>query len=78
MRSTEKLRFFTPIPTKAYNRTGDTALYVIVRGNQRIVRSLNLPSRGISLIYRPITNTEREMLAKADQLQAVPVTEAGK
>jgi len=39
---------------------------------------MNLPLRGISLIYRPITNTEREMLAKADQLQAVPVTEAGK
>jgi hypothetical protein len=33
---------------------------------------------GISLIYRPATNAEREMLAKADQVQTVPVISAGK
>jgi hypothetical protein len=73
-----KVAIYTPIPIKAYSRTGNTALYVLVRGNQRIVRSLNLPSRGISLIYRPTTDAEREMLAQADQLQTVPVMAAGK
>jgi len=46
--------------------------------NERRVRSLNLPMSGISLIYRPATNAEREMLAKADQVQTVPVISAGK
>lgn len=73
-----KTAFFTPIPIKVYNRTGNTALYVMVRGNERTVRSLNLPLRGISLIYGPGTDAEREMLAKADQIQAVPVITAGK
>jgi hypothetical protein len=73
-----KIEFFTPIPIKAYSRTGNTALYVMVRGNERSVRSLNLPLHGISLIYRPSTNAERETFAKADQLQAVPVIAAGK
>jgi len=73
-----KTAFYTPIPTKAYNRTGNTALYVLVRGDERIVRSLNLPARGISLVYRPTTEAEREILAKADKLQTVPIITAGK
>ena len=73
-----KIAFFTPIPTMVYNRTGNTALYVLVHGDERIVRSLNLPLRGISLVYRPATEAEREMLAKADHLQTVPVITAAK
>jgi hypothetical protein len=69
---------FTPIPIKAKSDNGRSALYVMVRGNERRVRSLNLPARGISLIYPPATSAEREMLAKADQVQAVPVITAGK
>ncbi len=46
--------------------------------NERRVRSLNLPGRGVSLIYPPTTSAEREMLAKADQVHAVPVITAGK
>ena len=69
---------FTPIPIQAYSHKGATALFVMVRGNQRIVRSLNLPARGVSLVYPPATSAEREMLAKADQVQAVPVITAGK
>ena len=68
---------FTPIPIKAHSDKGGTALFVTVRGNERRVRSLNLPARGISLIYPPTTSAEREMLAKADQVQAVPVITAG-
>jgi len=70
--------FYTPIPIKTYNRTGNAGLYIMVRGDQRFVRSLNLPERGISFVYRPVTEAEREILAKADQLQTVPVTTAGK
>ena len=73
-----KIAFFTPIPIKASSHEGATALFVMVRGNERRVRSLNLPMSGVSLIYRPATNAEREMLAKADQVQTVPVITAGK
>jgi hypothetical protein len=69
---------FTPIPILASSDKGDTALFVMVRGNERVVRSLNLPAHGVSLIYRPSTNAEREMFAKADQVQAVPVVTARK
>jgi hypothetical protein len=69
---------FTPIPITASSDKGATALSVMVRGNQRIVRSLNLPGHGVSLIYTPATSAEREMLAKADQVQSVPVITAGK
>ena len=73
-----KTACFTPIPVKAYSDKGATALLVMVRGNEHIVRSLNLPTRGVSLIYPPATSAEREMLAKADKVQIVPVITAGK
>jgi len=69
---------FTPIPIKADSDKGATALFIMVRGNEHRVRSLNLPGRGVSLIYPPTTNAEREMLANADQVRAVPVITAGK
>jgi len=73
-----KTAFYAPIPIKADSDKGATALFVMVRGNERRVRSLNLPARGVSLIYPPTTSAEREMLAKADQVHAVPVITAGK
>jgi len=69
---------FTPIPIPATSHNGATALLIMVRGNERTVRSLNLPANGVSLIYTPTTNAEREILAKADQVQSVPVITAGK
>ena len=69
---------FTPIPITATSHSGNTALFVMVRGNERLVRSLNLPTRGISLIYPPTTNAQREMLANADRIKSVPVITAGK
>jgi len=42
-----KIAFFTPIPIKASSHEGATALLVMVRGNERRVRSLNLPMSGI-------------------------------
>jgi hypothetical protein len=55
-----------------------TCLVIMVRGDERRVRSLNLPEIGRSLIYEPLTKSERETRAKADQMQAVPVLTAGK
>jgi hypothetical protein len=69
---------FTPIPIAASSHKGATALSVMVRGNERIVRSLNLPANGVTLIYTPSTSAEREILAKADQVQSVPVVTAGR
>jgi hypothetical protein len=69
---------FTPIPITATSHSGNTALFVMVRGNERLVRSLNLPTRGISLIYPPTTSAQREMLANADRIKSVPVITAGK
>lgn len=69
---------FTPIPVKNSIDKGTAALFVMVHGNDRMVRSLNLPARGVSLIYTPATSAEREMLAKADQIQVVPVITARK
>jgi hypothetical protein len=73
-----KTAFHTSIPIRANSDKGATALLVMVRGNERSVRSLNLPGRGVSLIYQPATSAEREMLAKADQVKTVPVITAGK
>jgi hypothetical protein len=73
-----KTVFNTPIPIRANSDKGPTALVVMVRGNERSVRSLNLPARGVSLIYQPATSAEREMLAKADQIKTVPVIPAAK
>jgi hypothetical protein len=33
---------------------------------------LDLPQSGVALIFEPLTKTEREMLAKAGQIEAVP------
>ena len=73
-----KTSFFTPIPIKTYTNKGNAALFVMVRGNERVVRSLNLPDRGISLTYHTATNAEREMLTKTDEIDLVPVTSARK
>jgi len=69
---------FTPVPITTSSDKGAAALSITVRGNERTVRSLNLPTRGIALVYSPTTNAEREMLAKADQVLNVPVMTAGK
>lgn len=73
-----KIAFYTPIPTQSTSEKGTTALKVLARGNERIVLSLNLPERGLSLVYRPTTAAERELLAKADHESTVPLTAAKK
>jgi hypothetical protein len=57
---------------------GSACLTITVQGNERIVRSVNLPRIGNSLIFEPLTKTEREMFAKAGRIDAVPVITAQK
>jgi len=68
----------TGTPTLADGDKGAARVTITVRGNERRVRSVNLPEIGKSLIFEPLTQTEREMLAKAGQIDAVPVVTAKK
>ncbi len=79
LRSTSSYRSVnTGIPIPAEAEKGAAFLTVTIRGNERRVRSLNLPQIGVSLIFEPLTKTEREMLAEAGQISAVPVVTAQK
>ena len=68
----------TYVPILADGEKGAACLTVTIRGNERRVRSVNLPEIGKSLIFEPLTKTEREMFAKAGQIDAVPVVTAQK
>ena len=71
-----KTQFIPPTLVAEESDKGVNSLVIVVRGNERRVRSLNLPGLGQSLIYLPLTKSERETLAKTDE--AVPVTVAAK
>lgn len=73
-----KIRFFTPIPIPQDSKGGTTGLVVVLHGNERFVRALNLPHNGMSLVYQPATRAEREMLAKADGVDTVPLLTGSK
>jgi len=68
----------TNSPILADQEKGAASLTVTIRGNERRVRSMNLPQIGKSLIFEPLTKTEREIFAKAGQIDAVPVVTAQK
>lgn len=68
-----KIRFYTPIPIPQDSKGGTTGLVVVLHGNERFVRALNLPHNGVSLVYQPATRAEQEMLAKANGTDTVPV-----
>jgi hypothetical protein len=72
----ESVNTYTPIVTDL--EKGFARLTITIRGNERRVRSMNLPGVGKSLIFDPLTKTEREMFAKAGQIDAVPVMTARK
>jgi hypothetical protein len=79
VRSTDgKVVTFTPIAIKEQSDDHGAAIHVVAYGKQHLVRSINLPSHGISLVYPPATEAEREILAKADRAESVPVTTAKK
>jgi hypothetical protein len=68
----------TSSPILADREKGAACLTVTIRGNERRVRSVNLPQIGMSLIFDPLSKMEREMFAKAGQIDAVPVVTARK
>lgn len=65
-------------PIVADSERGSTHLTITTQGNQRTVRSLNLPEVGKSVIFAPLTKSEREVLVKARQIESVPVVTAKK
>lgn len=75
--ATGQTHMFTTIPTKGDKEKVAAGLLVTVNGNERTVRSMNLPQYGVSLIYKPLTQAEREQLAKG-QAEIVPVIVAKK
>ena len=75
--ATGQIHMFTTIPTKGDKEKVAAGLLVTVNGNERTVRSMNLPQYGVSLIYNPLTQAEREQLAKWEA-EIVPVIVAKK
>jgi hypothetical protein len=69
---------YTSIPIPDNSEKGPAALTITTHGNDRRVRSVNLPAIGMSLVFDPLTKTEREMFAKAGHIDAVPVISARK
>ena len=71
-------KMFTTPPMIADSEKGSAAITMTVNGNERIVRSLNLPELGKSFTYKPLTKAERELFAKTGQMKTVPVVIAKK
>lgn len=72
-----KIAAFVLIGTRQDNENGPS-LTIVTRGNERKVASLNLPQAGVSLVYTPMTTAERETLAKAKQVETIPLVAAKK
>jgi hypothetical protein len=69
---------YTESPIIADNERGGTYLTITTQGNERRVRSLNLSRLKKLVVFAPLTKTEREVLAKAGQINTVPVVTAKK
>jgi hypothetical protein len=69
---------YTELPTIADSEKGGTYLTITTQGHESRVRSLNEPGLGKLVIFAPLTKSEREILAKAGQIQTVPVIVARK
>jgi hypothetical protein len=69
---------YTSTPIHADRENGAARLTVTIQGDERKVRSVNLPQIGMSLVFDPLTKTEREKFAKAGHIEAVPVITAQK
>ena len=70
--------YFTAVPTIAKAEKGAARITITNLGNASKVRSVTLPEIGETLIFEPLTKTEKEMLAKAGQTEGVPVVTARK
>ena len=69
---------YTNPTTIADGKRAGAFLTITTIGNERRVRSMNLPGVGKSVIFAPLTKTEKEELAKAGQSNTVPVVTAKK
>jgi hypothetical protein len=72
-----KTTVFTPMPITNDGNKGPAALVIAARGDEREVLSLNLPAIGSSLVYKRLTQAQREMTAKMEQVQVAPAKAAG-
>ena len=70
-------KIFTVPRVVADSETGSTCLRITSSGNERTVRSLNMPELGKMVIFAPLTKAEREA-AKAGQADTLPVVSAKK
>jgi hypothetical protein len=73
-----KIAAFVLMGTRQDSENGPSSLTIVTHGNERKVASLNLPQAGISLVYTPVTTAERETLAKAKQVETIPLVTAKK
>ena len=73
-----KIAAFVLMGTRQDGENGPSSLTIVTRGNERTVASLNLPQSGVSLVYTPMTTAERETLAKAKQVETIPLVAAKK
>lgn len=73
------MSFYTSAPLFGSVEKGGTHLNITARGDQRSVRSLNLPGINRTLVFEPLTKSEREMIAKNGTMtEVVPVVSARK
>jgi hypothetical protein len=72
-----KTTVHTSIPIGDDSNNGPTALVIAARGNEREVLSLNLPQLGKSMVFKRLTQAEREMTAKMEQVEVAPAKAAG-
>jgi hypothetical protein len=76
--NTTNQTFYTGVPMVSESQKGGTQLNITVQGRQRTVRSLNVPDIGRAIIFEPLAKADKERLAKADEIEVVPVTTARK
>jgi len=69
---------YTEFPVVGESDGNGRYLTITTQGNEHRVRALNLPEIGKSMVFAPLTKAERERLAKAKQIQTVPVIIATK
>jgi hypothetical protein len=70
--------YYASVPMMADTEKGAARLNITNLGNESRVRSMNVPQIGRTLIFDPLTATEKEMLAKAGQNSTVPIITARK
>jgi hypothetical protein len=69
---------YTEYPLVEDSHMSGVYLTITNNANERRVRSLNLPQFGKAIVFAPLTKSEREVLAKAGQINTVPVVTAKK